>query len=332
MNAKRLTHAVISTVLTVGCGAGDWEEDGQVAAAEDELNNECTSIQDCRELYPGRNIAACNPTNGACRCFDGSGTKVRCDSLGAGSGGDGYRIAYSADGNQHDHDDLHASPMALALLHRAGMKSKLVHFDYNNHLGDNNGSMASQQRSNINTAISTFGYSSALFFDDQSNLNGAISSLARAVNASSSGNRLMLICAGPMEVCWRGINAADDGKEQFVTVISHSSWNDGHQDTTELNHTWADIRDDFDVLAHHINDQNPPAFNESCNNWTWLKNIAGYGGTLYSLVCERPSQKAGDASDAGMMYYVIRRGPIVSGGSGTSSPSMADIRAFFGQR
>ena len=35
----------------------------------------------------------------------------------------GWRVGYSADGNQHDWDDLHATPMSLALLHRAGLKS-----------------------------------------------------------------------------------------------------------------------------------------------------------------------------------------------------------------
>jgi hypothetical protein len=47
-----------------------------------------------------------------------------------------FRIAYSCDGNQHDADDWHASAMVLAMLAETGMTNRLVHFDYNNHLGD----------------------------------------------------------------------------------------------------------------------------------------------------------------------------------------------------
>lgn len=333
MNKRPGLPFALSALLLAACTVEPLDEES-LADVEAGIENECSSVSDCEQLYPNLDVAACNPTNGACRCWDASGSKVRCDALddGGGSGGStNYRIAYSADGNQHDYDDLHASPMTLALLHRAGLESKLVHFDYNNHLGDNNSTMASKQKTNVNKAIELFGYDSDLFFDDQSQLSAAVDSLAAAVDASSSSNRLMLICAGPMEVCWRGIDEASDDKEQYVTVISHSSWNDKHEDTSQLNHTWSDIKADFDVLAHHINDQNPPAFNESCNQWTWLKNIPSYGQDLYDLVCVTPSQKAGDASDAGMTYYVIKKGAITSGTSGTSSPSMGDIKSFFGQ-
>src|SRR5262245_6433069 len=41
------------------------------------------------------------------------------------------RIAYSADGNHNDPDDWAASPLALAIFAEAGLKDRLVHFDYN---------------------------------------------------------------------------------------------------------------------------------------------------------------------------------------------------------
>jgi hypothetical protein len=133
-----------------------------------------------------------------------------------------------------------------------------------------------------------------------------------------------------MEVCWRGINAADPDKRQYVTAISHSGWNDTHDDTSELNHQWSDIEDDFDVVAHHINDQNPPAFKSDCADWNWLNDIPDYGETLFDLMCE-VDNAAGDASDAGMLYYIIANNGVVSGTSGTSNPTMDDVKAFFGQ-
>lgn len=40
------------------------------------------------------------------------------------------RIAYSCDGNHNDRDDWAASPMTLAILAAAGLRERLVHFDY----------------------------------------------------------------------------------------------------------------------------------------------------------------------------------------------------------
>lgn len=232
-----------------------------------------------------------------------------------------YRIAYSGDGNQHDADDWHASPMVLAMLAESGNKHRLVHFDYNNHLGDNDSWRAGEHHQAVQQAAQRYGYDSSIIYNDQWNLSGAVNSIARAINASSADDRLYLVCAGPMEVCWRGINAAQDWKEQYVTVISHSRWNDTHSDTWQLRHTWGDIQRDFNVLTDHIQDQNYTAFRSDPWAWNWLK-WQNHGDWLYSAIAE--GRKAGDASDAGMVYYVI------DGRSGSSEwPSMNDIKAKF---
>jgi hypothetical protein len=232
-----------------------------------------------------------------------------------------FRIAYSCDGNQHDADDWHASAMVLAMLAETGMTNRLVHFDYNNHLGDNAPWRADAHRQVIADAIRRYGYDTARFHDDQLDLKASIASLARAVNASNADDRLCLLCAGPMELCWRGIDAAFDHKERFVTVISHGRWNESHADTPELRHTWADIQQDFDVTARHIRTQNASAFRSAPSAWDWLREVR-HGEWLHPAVAT--GRKAGDASDAGLVYYVID-------GRGTHSDraTMDDIRGLF---
>ena len=216
--------------------------------------------------------------------------------------GGNYRIAYSADGNQHDKDDWHASVLALALLAENDLKERLVHFDYNSHLGDNNPDMEAIHKGNVMGAVQRYGYDPSVFFNDQADIDASLASIAAAINASSADNPLFLISAGPMEVSYRGLAAADPDKRQYVNMVSHSNWNDNHSDTDQLNHTWNDIISDFPVNNYHISDQNSTAFRSTPLEWEWLK-LENHGEWLYEAVATM--EKAGDASDAGMIYYVI---------------------------
>jgi hypothetical protein len=196
-----------------------------------------------------------------------------------------------------------------------------VHFDYNNHLGDNEDWRAQAHHRVIREAIQRYGYDASRFFDDQANLQGAVASIANAINQSSTDNRLFLICAGPMEVCWRGINAARDDKEPFVTVISHGRWNETHADTWQLKHVWTDIENDFNVRTDQIENQNNTAFRSDPWEWAWLEQQQ-HGQWLYEAVAV--GRKAGDASDAGMVFYRLDgRTPA------SERATMSDIKAVF---
>lgn len=235
------------------------------------------------------------------------------------------RIAYSADGNAHDADDWSASPLAVAMIADEGSRFKLVHMDYNSHLGDSQPTMAARHRRIVEEAVARFGGDSARLFDDQENLDDAIRSLASAINASGPGDRLYLLCAGPMEVCWRGIDAANDTQEPYVTVVSHSQWNDSHTDTPELTHTLDDIAADFDVAIRRIADQNDTAFRSPPEEWVWLQQHGSNGQWLYErIIAEGRSAAPGDASDAGMAYYVLNGMTQES-----QHATMVDIRALF---
>lgn len=228
----------------------------------------------------------------------------------------GLRIGYSADGNIHDYDDWHASPMALLLIAYAGEDARLVHFDYNNNLAGNVESQAAGHRERVLGAASRLGIDADLLFDDQEDVDGAVASIAAAVNASTADDPFVLLCAGPMEVCWRGIDAADDDRERYVRVVSHSTWNDGFSEGAAV-HTWEDIQD-FDVVADHIRDQNLHALRRKPEGWTWLRELED-GDWFYDAIAT--DEKAGDASDAGMMFYVL---------TGNDRPAPEDVKGFFG--
>jgi hypothetical protein len=229
-----------------------------------------------------------------------------------------WRVGLSFDGNQHDPDDITAVGMSIAMLGEAGLASRIVHLDYNNHLGDNNAAMAAHMKTSAQGAAQRWGVSPSVLFDDQRNLSRAVTSIRNAINASSAGNRLYLLGAGPMEVLWRGINASNPAKRQFCTVISHSSFNDGHSDTPQMTHTWADIQASG-VQTIHITDQNDGLATD-VGPWTWLRDSSF---EAWKWLYGRNQQgNLFDCSDAGMTYYVLT-------GRGDQSGNVTKVRDLF---
>jgi CubicO group peptidase (beta-lactamase class C family) len=78
-----------------------------------------------------------------------------------------WRIGLSHDGNQHDPDDILSVAMGLAMIAEKGMTSRLVHCDYNNHLGDNNPAMAAAMVASATGAAQRWGIPPSLLFDDR---------------------------------------------------------------------------------------------------------------------------------------------------------------------
>ena len=136
------------------------------------------------------------------------------------------RIAYSADGNNRDRDDLFASAVSIAMFKAFGVTDKVVHFDYNSILGEDNPEYLKIHEESVRGAAKRFGLPDAVIFNDSRELDAAIKNIRDAVNASSAADPLYFIIAGPMEVPWRGINAADPAKRKHVYCISHTVWND----------------------------------------------------------------------------------------------------------
>lgn len=221
------------------------------------------------------------------------------------------RIAWSCDGNHNDEDDWAASPVALAIFAEFGVKDRLVHFDYNNILHQTNTDWEKEHEKSISGAIERYGYKRALFHDCRKNLDAAVESIARAINASSADNPLYFVLAGPMQVPLMGIQKSDPAKRKFVYCISHSRWNDGFQ----RNYHFANTKRAVIPTGIHwiqITDQNRrlttspfgrPATDAEWEPWLWMRD-SPVANVRFLWDRVRATTRA-DCSDAGMAYFLV---------------------------
>jgi hypothetical protein len=227
------------------------------------------------------------------------------------------RIALSSDGNQHDTDDWGAQAIGLAILAKAGLQSKVVHFDYDDHIWDSSTGWPAQEKESVFGGAQRFGFDTAVFFDDLSQLQGAVDNIAKVVNESTADNPLVFILAGPMEVAYRGLMAAQPAARKFVRCVSHSSWNDTHA-TGHGGHAFTDLTA-LGCVGDHIPDQNQYLGVQANSNWAWLQ--AGDANLQWVYGRIAAEQSGGDVSDAGMVYYTV---------TGDKAGTVAKLRTFFG--
>jgi hypothetical protein len=220
------------------------------------------------------------------------------------------RIAYSCDGNHNDRDDWIASPVTLAILAEAGLKERLVHFDYNSILPRTDPEWEKTHAESVLGTAERYGFDRTLFFDCRKDLDGALDSIARAVDRSTAEDPLYLIIAGPVEVPYLGIRKSDPAKRQFVYCISHSRWNDGFASKYKFTFTkrsvieqdvhWVQIRDQNRLLScGRYGRPSPP---EEFEPHIWMRD-SGDATVRWlwerMVVSTRP-----DPSDAGMTYFL----------------------------
>jgi hypothetical protein len=220
------------------------------------------------------------------------------------------RIAYSCDGNHNDPDDWAASPVTLAILAEAGLKERLVHFDYNCILPLTDPEWEKIHAESVLGAAERYGFDRGRFFDCRKDRDGAVASIAKAINNSTAADPLYFIIAGPMEVPYLGIQKSDPAKRQFVYCISHSRWNDGFASRYKFTFTkrsvieqdvhWVQIRDQNRLLS--FGRYGRPAPPEEFAPYFWLRD-SGDAKVRWlwerMVVSTRP-----DPSDAGMTWFL----------------------------
>ncbi|WBC16728.1 carbohydrate-binding protein [Micromonospora sp. WMMA1998] len=253
--------------------------------------------------HPGLAAAACALGLGAAVALTGQPAQAAPPALDFGC----ERLAWSSDGNYHDRDDIGASAMTLALLAEKGQQSRLVHWDYNSHLGSSTASWERDMVTATEGVAGRFGYDVAgIFRNSQTNLDGAVSHLRAAVDSSTAGNTLCLVGAGPMGVVYRALQGSNSAARQHVTLISHSDWNNNHDDD---DNRWnlADIRRDFPQVEYkRIPDQNAGlGTGGGEGKWAWMADNSDQRLRYVHNVVNNIMNKKGDVSDAGMMYYLI---------------------------
>lgn len=250
------------------------------------------------------------------------------------------RIVISSDGNEHDHDDWAATPLSLALISASGLQDKLVLYTYSDHIwGSNQAHPTSKSglnsyqhmRESALKGGEYFGFTNTKFICAVDNAIVAYHAIRDEINKSTADNPLIIIAAGPMQVVGEAIKLADKEKRNFITLISHSEWNNIHSDTPGRkewdNHTgWTfkEIHEEFGtvdgggVKCIQILDQNGgddyDGFNTAIAKFDWIKTSEarklyqeGAWDWLYSRqeTCIKNDGKNFDPSDAGMIVYML---------------------------
>ena len=262
---------------------------------------------------------------------------VAQDPLWQGKG----RIAISSDGNEHDHDDWAATPLTLALLASQGLEDKVTLYTYSDHIwGSNRDHPTSESglnsyqhmRESALEGQKWFGFENTKFICAVDDPEVAYNAMRDEINKSSAKNPLLIIAAGPMQVAGEGINRSDIKKRRFVTVLSHSDWNNLHSDKPGKNEpphsgwTFKEMQDSFGTKEGgntkfiKIADQNGgegyDGLNAPIEKFDWIKTSEARNNPVYKpgawdwlylrqKTCVKENGANFDPSDAGMIVYIL---------------------------
>jgi hypothetical protein len=242
------------------------------------------------------------------------------------------RLALSCDGNFHDHDDINSSAWELAMCAKAGRVADLVYFGYADHYWENDPTMESQITTSVMTAVNDWGYSPSVIHNAHSDPNAAVNALSAAINVSTVNNPLTIMEAGPAEIIGRALalsKITNPSALQFVTVISHASWNNTHaaqagpgEGLTDITYSFSDFGTSGKALGANTLQL---AFQQQLNDgsyaqYAWAQNSSDIKLQHLYEAGQRANKPAFDCSDSGMMFYCV---------TGVSNPSPAQVQAFF---
>ena len=252
------------------------------------------------------------------------------------------RIVISSDGNEHDWDDWAASAMNLAVLASQDLQDKLALYTYSDHVwgsnqehNDVNGMTAYEHvRESVLRGAKYFDFDTTKFICAVDNAEVAYTAMRDEINRSSAESPLFIIGAGPMQVIGEGMNRADRDRLKYVTVISHSGWNNNHSDKVQSNFSWdvhsgwtwdemieAFGKEKYGASFVKIKDQNHGwdkyiALQCPRKNFDWLieDNAPESWRWLYTRLesCAVKNKTHFDVSDTGMIVYLLTGNENVS--------------------
>ena len=251
------------------------------------------------------------------------------------------RIVISSDGNEHDHDDWAATPLSLSLIAAKGLQNKLTLYTYSDHIWGsnqdhpNNHGMSAYEHMKESAlgGGKMFGFDNTKFICAVDNAEVAYKAMVDEINKSSESDPLIIVAAGPMQVVGEAINRSDVEKRKYVTVLSHSGWNNRHADASEkkwwdvhTGWTFAEMMKEFEpkknggVKFVQILDQNNGkdyvGLNAPIEFFDWIKTSSARNNPLYKkgswdwlyeriATCKKSKGKNFDPSDAGMIIYLF---------------------------
>lgn len=202
--------------------------------------------------------------------------------------------------------------MSLAILSASGKAGALVHLDYNDHYWKTVTAQEADETasSTVNTSNTWGGFNAAVFYNTRTNVTVAVAHLTTVINASTASSPLTIICAGPMQTVGMALAASKVASRAFVTVISHSNWNDVHaksfgpgEGLKGTLYNWTDLGG-LGAKQVHIKDQNA-TINGSYTTYGWL-NDSTKPKLLWLWARGQVAGKSNfDCSDAGMTYYAM---------------------------
>lgn len=260
---------------------------------------------------------------------------------------DHNRIAMSADGNNQpdknpearwpraDPDDWGGTPAALAMIAKAGLQDRLVHFSYNNFIdAPPHTTERNFMAEGVKGAIQRWGFDATRFFDVPEAPEKAVDHLAGELAKSLAADPLYFIHMGPSEFFYRAVKKVVEMGHvdalAYVYVISHSGYNDKHL-RRKAHHTMAQAIALSGGRIHYqkIKDQN--ACDRPDVGWCsgsdfspfyWMRDHRDPNVRwLYSRLQFHPSGRGADISDAGMVWYLL---------TGDEDGNLSKFEAFIG--
>ena len=244
------------------------------------------------------------------------------------------RIVLSSDGNMHDNDDMQATMLSLAILAKAGLQDVTTLYTYADHIWGSEKDDLERMTVAAEQTGHRFGFTNTTFIAAVENPEAAYNAMCNEIIKSTKRNPLFIVAAGPMHVVGTAIeraNLKNPKALEFVTVISHSDWNNRHSDSPDLRKThhsppeskhegwtWDEMKASFGDMVNfkRIVDQNGTGVGAQVyktkdkfnfGDWEKIAWIRDHKDENMRWIYEtaRKNPCGPDFSDAGMLYYLV---------------------------